>query len=74
MTSTMNRIDHNAVRRDLDRFAGALASFRESEHQRAGQLAEIYGVSGDGLVVMRSNVYITSIITSNFSDAVDAAA
>ena len=42
MTSTMNRIVHDAVRRDLDRFAGALASFHESDRHRAGQLADAW--------------------------------
>jgi hemerythrin-like domain-containing protein len=42
MTSTMNRIIHDAVRRDLDRFAGALASFREPDRTSARRLADAW--------------------------------
>ena len=42
MTSTMNRIVHDAVRRDLDRFTAALTTYREPDRQRAGQLADAW--------------------------------
>ena len=90
MTSTMNRIVHDALRRHLDRFAGALASFRESERQRAGQLAETRRFlrtmltlhhEGEDKILFPAfaelnvdDAYIASIITSNFTAAVDAAA
>ena len=42
MTSTMNRIVHDAVRRDLERFTSALATFPDADHRRAARLAEAW--------------------------------
>jgi len=36
---SMNKAIHCAIRRDLNRFLGALASFADGDHVRAGQLA-----------------------------------
>ena len=36
---SMNKVIHGAVRRDLDRFVGALSSFPAGDHQRANELA-----------------------------------
>ena len=36
---SMNKVIHGAVRRDLNRFEGALATFPADNHQRADQLA-----------------------------------
>ena len=36
---SMNKVIHGAIRRDLDRFVGALTTFRAGDSARAGQLA-----------------------------------
>jgi len=40
---SMNKAIHGAFRRDLTRFLGALDTFPEGDHARAGQLATAWG-------------------------------
>ena len=37
-TMSMNRVIHGAIRRDLERFEGALTTFRDGDGERARQL------------------------------------
>ena len=37
-TMSMNKVIHGAIRRDLDRFEGALTTFRAGDSERARQL------------------------------------
>jgi hemerythrin-like domain-containing protein len=46
---SMNKAIHGAVRRDLQRFLGALAAFPEGNHDRAGQLAGAWANFDDQL-------------------------
>jgi len=46
---SMNRAIHGAVRRDLQRFLGALETFPEGNHNRAGQLARAWANFHDQL-------------------------
>ena len=44
-TMSMNKVIHGAVRRDLDRFAGALESFPAGDSARAAQLGRAWETS-----------------------------
>jgi pimeloyl-ACP methyl ester carboxylesterase len=46
---SMNRVIHGAVRRDLDRFADALAAFHEGDSRRAAQLGAAWRFFRDQL-------------------------